>query len=100
MARAQPRRRFTPRLGGVSASGARAGIPAFCMAREYMKAEVAGPAGGPGKKLPVPGQRSIAAFHLREIVRAVQRVLLLFPTLWDAKQLEACRESLGAVDIV
>lgn len=30
----------------------------------------------------------------------MQRVLLLFPTLWDAKQLEACRESLGAVDIV
>jgi biotin carboxylase len=30
----------------------------------------------------------------------VQRVLLVFPTLWDAKQLELCRGSLGAIDIV
>jgi len=30
----------------------------------------------------------------------VQRVLLLFPTLWDAKQLETCRDSLEAVDLV
>jgi biotin carboxylase len=30
----------------------------------------------------------------------VQRLLLLFPTLWDAKQLELCRGSVGALDVV
>ena len=46
------------------------------------------------------GPPAFASDRPREIVRSVQRVLLLFPTLWDAKQIEACRESLGAVDLV